>query len=224
MSARLAAVEQSQTEFRQQISEVLLSNHNNEEALRANTATMNSLATMVMSIMNKLETKSVVSEPLTTTNNEGTHGGVPKSTCENQAQTPTARKAASNTLPIDVVADSEVIREVEGPVKEYRRLTRSKDAKLKGVTASQENSQVGVKGRGSEKGMKKGRAPKGGARKGVATETGNGEPVIAGDASQEVGPVVGVEAGSGPPQTAVARTGVQDSGEGGGRGPQGRRE
>ena len=220
MSARMAAVEQNQAEYRQQLSELVLSSQNYEQALKDNTATLNSLASMVTSIMNKLETRSVVSEPKTTTNNEDIHGGVPKSTCETQAQTPTARIATSNTLPIDVVEDSEVFREGEGPPKEYTRLTRSKDAKLKGVTASQENSQVAIKGRGSEKATKKGKAVKGGGKKRAATEAATGQPTPPGGASQEAGTDVGVEAelGSGPPETAVARSGVEDSGEGGVKG------
>jgi hypothetical protein len=94
-----------------------LSSQNHEQALKSNTITLNSLATIVMSIMNKLESRSIVSEPKTTTNNEDIHGNVPKSTCKTQAQTPIARIATSNTLPIDVVEDSEVFCEGEGPPK-----------------------------------------------------------------------------------------------------------
>jgi hypothetical protein len=81
----MAAVEQTQAEYRQQLSELVLSSQNYEQALKDNTATLNSLASMVMSIMNKLESRSVVSEPKTTANNDEVPGSVPKSTCETQA-------------------------------------------------------------------------------------------------------------------------------------------
>jgi hypothetical protein len=218
----MAAVEQTQAEYRQQLSELVLSSQNYEQALKDNTATLNSLASMVMSIMNKLESRSVVSEPKTTANNEEVPGSVPKSTCETQAQTPTARIGTSNTNPIDVVEESEVGLEREGATKQYTRLTRSKDSKLKSVTASQDNSQMAIKGRGSEKGTKKGKAVKVVGKKRAATSAGTGQPSHPGGASQEGGTDVGVETelGDGPRETAVARSGVQDSGEGGVKGGQ----
>jgi hypothetical protein len=72
----MATVEQNQAEYRQQLSELVLSNQNYEQALKDNTATLNILASMVISIMNKLESRSVVSEPKTTTNNEDIPGSV----------------------------------------------------------------------------------------------------------------------------------------------------
>ena len=36
MSARMAAIEQTQAEFRQQLSDILLTSQNNEQALKAN--------------------------------------------------------------------------------------------------------------------------------------------------------------------------------------------
>ena len=82
-SARIAAMELIQAEFRHQLSKVLLTNQNNEQALKANTLTLNSLATIVTSLMTKLESKTIVSEPNTTLNIEGIYGSIPKSTCEN---------------------------------------------------------------------------------------------------------------------------------------------
>ena len=99
------------------------------------------------------------------------HGGISKSACENQIQFPTTRIETSNMLPVDVVEDSSPHSEGGGHNKTYTRLTRSKDAKLKGVSMSQENSQEAVKGRGGEKSLKKMRAAKGGAKKRVGTET-----------------------------------------------------
>ena len=63
ISARIAAMELIQAEFRHQLSEVLLTSQNNEQALKTNTLTLNSLATMVTSLMTKLESRSNVSEP-----------------------------------------------------------------------------------------------------------------------------------------------------------------
>ena len=140
MSSRIATVELNQTELRHQLSEVLMTNQSNEQALKANMLTLNNLATMVTNIMNKLESRTIVSEPNPTINNEDVHGGVLKSTCENQAQSRPARIGTSITLPIYVVDDTDDRGEDDNPPKAYNRLTRSKDAKLKGVTVSQENS------------------------------------------------------------------------------------
>ena len=168
MSARIPAMELTQAEFRHQLSKVLLTSQNNEKTLKANTLTLNSLATIVTNLMTKLESRTIVSESNTAVNNEGIHGSVPKSTCENQAQSRPASIGTSITLPIDVVDDSDHHSEDDNQPLVYTRLTRSKDAKLKGVTVSQENSQVGSKGRASEKAPKKGRLVKGGVKKRAA--------------------------------------------------------
>jgi hypothetical protein len=65
--------------------------------------------------------------------------------CENQAQSHPASIRTSITLPIDVVDDTNHHSKDDNPPLVYTRLTRSKDVKLKGVTVSQENSQVGNK-------------------------------------------------------------------------------
>ena len=101
MSACIAAMELTQAEFKHQLSEVLLTNQNNEQAQKANTLTLNSMATMVTSLMTKLESRIIVSEPNTAVNNEDIHGSVPKSTYENQAQYHPAGIRTSITLPID---------------------------------------------------------------------------------------------------------------------------
>ena len=217
MSARMAAVEQTQAEFRSQLSEVLLTSHNNEQALKACTNKLDNLATMVANIMNKLESMPIVSEPNPTVNNRDVHGGVPKSTCENQAQSRPTRIGTSMTLPIDVEDNTDDRFEDVTPPKDYTRLTRSKDAKLKGVTVSQDNSQVGSKGRASEKAPKKGRVAKGGVKKLATTAATTGQPISADEGRPEVGVVVGVvpEHGSISPKTTVDGSGVEDGGEGG---------
>ena len=118
---------------------------------------------------------------------------------------------------MDVVDDSSTCSEGERQPKTYTRLTRSKDAKLKGVSLLQENSQEGVKGRASEKTLKKGRAAKGGAKKRAAAEATTGQPKPTTNVSKDDGAVVGgcANLGSGPPKIAVAGIGVGDSGEGG---------
>lgn len=75
----------------------------NEQALKANTLTYNSLANMVTTIINKLESRTIVSKPKQTVNNEDIHGNVPKSMQENQIQSRPARIGTSITLPMDVV-------------------------------------------------------------------------------------------------------------------------
>lgn len=83
MSARLAVVEHNHTDFRRQLNEVLLTSQNNEQALKAVNLALNSLAAMVTSIMNKLESMTSVNEPNPTANNEDVHGSISKSMCEN---------------------------------------------------------------------------------------------------------------------------------------------
>ena len=220
MSARMAAMEQTQAEFRQQLSEMLLTSQNNEQALKANTLTLDNLATKLTNIMNKLESRTILSEPNPTVNNGDVQGGVPKSTCENQAQSRPTRIGTSITLPIDVVDDTDDRSQDNNAPIVYKRLTRSKDAKLKGVTVSQENSQVGSKGRASEEAPKKMRLAKGGAKRRATAAAATGQPITPDDGRQEVETVVGgvVEHGSGPPNIAVGGSGVEVSGDGGGKG------
>ena len=63
MFACNSTVESNQTEFSHQLSQVLMTSLNNEQAQKANMLTLNSLATMVMTKMNKLKSKTIVSEP-----------------------------------------------------------------------------------------------------------------------------------------------------------------
>lgn len=210
-------MEQNQSEVRQQLSEVLLNIPKNEQALKDVNLTLSSLASMVTSIMNKLETRTTGSEPTPTQNIRDAHGSIPKSMGENQAPSRTARIGTSKTLPVDVVDDSSVRCEAEGPTKTYTRLTRSKDAKLKGVSVSEDNSEDGGKGRGGDKALKKARAPKGCAQKRSAVEAGIDPPKPTTNVSQEDGAVVvgDAEVGSGPGKIAAVGSGVEGCGEGG---------
>ena len=107
MSARVAAMEQTQAEFRQQLSEMLLNSKNNEQVLKTNTLTLDNLATKLTNIMKKLESRTIMSEPNLTVNNGDVHGGVLKSTCENQAQSRPTRIGTFITLRIDVVDETD---------------------------------------------------------------------------------------------------------------------
>lgn len=83
---------------------------------KANTLTLNNLATMVTTIMNKLESKTMVSPPAHSGDYlQTTPRGPPKSVCKNQAQSKPARDGASSALPIDVVDVSYVPSEDENP-------------------------------------------------------------------------------------------------------------
>jgi hypothetical protein len=126
----------------------------------------------------------------------------------------------SNTLPVDVVDNTSPRSEGEGQLITYTRMTRSKDAKLKAVSVSQENSQEVIKVRGNEKALKKGRVAKGGAKKRGPAEVAIGQPNPIANASQGDGVVDGGCADSEAeiPQVAVAAIGVEGSGEGGPRG------
>ena len=118
---------------------MLLISQNNEQALKANTLTLNSLATIVTSLMTKLESRTIVSEPNTTIIHEGIYESIPKPTCKNQTQYRPTDIGTSITLPIDV-DDSDHNSVDDNQSLVYTRLTRSKNAKLEGVTVSQENS------------------------------------------------------------------------------------
>ena len=201
MSTRMIAVETTQAEFKNQLSELMLTSHNNEAALKSqsmqldNLTTMltsqnndealkscymqlDNLATMVTSIMNKLEFKSMMSPP----NHSGANlhqvpRSPPKSTCETIAQSIPSRVAASSANPIDVVDVSYVPSEDENPPKHYVRVTRSKDVKEKGVSGATGNSEVGTKVGRSEKATKKRKVTRGGGSKGRGTEEGSTQQV-----------------------------------------------
>jgi hypothetical protein len=220
VSARLSAVEHSQAELKRQLSSMVMSGQNNEQALKDVNVTLSTLVAMVSSIMNKLESKTSVSEPKTTANNQDVHRNIPKSPCDTQDQSPTTRVGTSNTLPVDAVEDTSAHSEGEEHPLTYKRVTRSKDAKLKAISASQENSEEGVKPKKSEKALKKGRVAKGGAKKRGAAEVAVGQPKPTANASQGDGLVEGgcADVGAGPSKIAVAGIGVEGSGEGGCKG------
>ena len=219
ISTRMAAVEQNQAEFRLKLSDMLLSQHNNETALKACESKleskMDNLATMMMNIMNKLESRTIVSEPNPTVNNGDVPGGIPKSTGDHQVQSRPTRIGTSITLPIDVVDDTDDRSQNDNRPKVYTRMTRSKDAKLKGVTVSQENSHEGSKGPAIERTPKKAKVVKGGVKKRVEVAAVNGMPITVDDGKPELGGVVGtvLEHGSISPTPAVDGSGVEDGGE-----------
>ena len=213
VSARLSAVENN-------MASMVMTSQNNEEVLKKVKVTLGTLAAMVTSIMNKLESKTSVSEPKTTANNQDVHRSLPKSPCDLQDQSSVDRVGTSNTLPMDVVGNTSTHSEGEGGPITYKRVTRSKDAKLKAVSASQDNSQEVINVRGSEKPLKKGRIAKGVAKKRGPTEVAIGQPKPTANASQGDGVVDGGCADVDPriPQVAVAAIGVEGSGEGGSKG------
>ena len=115
MSARIAAMELTQAEFRHQLSEVLLTSQINEQTLKANTLTLNSMAIMLTSLMIKLESETIVSEPNPEVNNGGIYGSIPISMWENQTQFRPTDIGSSITLPIDVVDDTDNLSEDDNP-------------------------------------------------------------------------------------------------------------
>ena len=98
---------------------------------------------------------TIVSEPNPTVNNGQYMAASRISTGDHQAQSRPTRIGTSVTLPIDVVDDTDDRSENNNPPKVYTMVRRSKDAKLKGVTVSQENSHVGSKGPAIERTPKK---------------------------------------------------------------------
>ena len=70
MYARICSLENNQTKFGHQLFKVLLTSQNNKQALKANTMTLNNLAIMVTTIMNKLESKTMVSSPTHSVDNQ----------------------------------------------------------------------------------------------------------------------------------------------------------
>lgn len=76
MFVPLNAEETTQAEFKNQLSELMLTSHNNEQSLKSCHMQLNNWATMVMSIMNKLEYKSMMSPP---DDSGGNHDQVPRS-------------------------------------------------------------------------------------------------------------------------------------------------
>ena len=79
----------------------MLTCHNNKQALKSCHMQLDNLATMVTSIMNKLESKSMMSPP---NHFRGNHDEVPrsppKSTCETIAQSKAAHVVTSSANPI----------------------------------------------------------------------------------------------------------------------------
>lgn len=63
MSARITVVETNQAEFRNQLSELMMTCHNNEQSLKSCGMQLDNLATVVISIMKQLESKIMMSPP-----------------------------------------------------------------------------------------------------------------------------------------------------------------
>lgn len=196
MSARITALESNQAEFRNQLSEVLMTSQNNEQALKANTLTLDNLATMVTTIMNKLESRSQVSHPIHSGDNLQTIARTPpKSAGENQAQSKPVRAGASSVVPIDVVDVSYVPSSDENPPRATVRMTRSKVG-----SGAAGNSSPGTRGCRNEKVYRKKRPTRGGANKVGGNDEGSGQPVSARGGTEEGGVSIGgeVEVGGGP--------------------------
>ena len=91
-----------------------------------------------------------------------------------------ARIGASSANPIDVVDVSYAHSEDENPPKQPVRVTRSKDAKNKGVSGATGNSEVVMKGGRGEKVYKKKKTTRGGGSRSRGIEEGSGQHVSAG--------------------------------------------
>jgi hypothetical protein len=219
MSARITALENNQIKFRNQLSEVLMTSLNNEQALEANPMMLDNLASMVTTIMNRLKSKTTVGQP----NLSGSkHGKIarypPKSACKNQAQSKSARIGASSALPIDVVDVSYVPNEDGNPPKQSVRMMKSKDVKFKGVSGAAGNSEAGMKTTPSEKVSRKKKVTRGGAKQGCGTEDSSVQALNAGGATQEVAPSHGgdMEVGGGIEKNIVGGSWEEgNSGSGG---------
>ena len=186
MSARLTDVESNQTEFNNKLSDLVMTSQNNEQELKSCRLALDSLATMVTSIMHRLDSKSVGSPP---NHSGGNHDAItrspPKSTCENQAQSKDSLIGTSSALPVDVVEVSYVPSEDENPPKQSVRVTRSKDAKGKAISVAPRNSEAGMKASRSEKVYRKEKVVRGGGSKGCGNEDGAGQPTSHAPATQE---------------------------------------
>ena len=168
------------------MSEVLMTNQNNEQELKSCRMALDNLASMVLGIVHRLDSRSMGSPP---NQSGGNHNGVtrspPKSTCENQAQSKEAPIGTSSAQPIDVVEVSYVPSEDENPPKQSVRVTRSKDAKGKGVSVAPDHSEAGMKESRPEKVYRKKKAVRGGGNKGCGTEDGTAQPSSAAGATRE---------------------------------------
>lgn len=205
MSARITALESSHAEFRTQMSEFMIQGQNNEQALKSCTMTLDNLASMVTSIMHRLDSKSMGSPPNQVRGIQDERASsLRKSACETQAQSKTAAIGTSSAFPIDVVDVSYVPSEDDNPPKQSVRVTRSKDPKLTAVSGAAGHSPVGKKGGRSEKVVRKRKAPRGGGSKVSGAEDGSGPPLSPGGATQEGGVT---EVGGGPEKSLVDGSG-----------------
>ena len=213
MSARLTAVETNQEKFTNQLAELTIHSQNSEQSMKSCHMQLDNLATMVTSIMNKLESKTMMSPPTVSgAHHDETHRSPPKSACETQAQSKVAHGGASSANPIDVVDVSYVPSEDENPPpKQSVRITRSKDVKAKGVSGAICNSEVGTKVGRSEKASKKRKVTRGGGSRGRGTEEGSTQQTIAGGGTQEVGISQGgdVDVGGAPENNPKGGNGVE---------------
>ena len=173
--------------------------------------TLDNLATMVTTIMNKLESKTMVSPPTHRGDNDDQiPRSPPKSTCKNQAQSKPSRIGASSGNPIDVVDVSYVPSEDENPPKQSVKITRSKDVKFKGVSGATGNSEVGTKVARSPKPSRKKKVTRGGGSMGRGTGDGSAHQVSAGGGTHEgvVNEGGGLELGGGPEKNPEGGSGV----------------
>ena len=197
----------------------MISTQNNEQSFTLVHLELANLAAMFTSIMNKLESKSMMSPPM---HSGAIHAQVPrsppKSTCETIAQSKAARGGASSANPIDVLDVSYVPSEDKNPPKQSVRVTRSKDVKAKGVSGATCNSEVGKNVGRSEKAPKKRKVRRGGGSKGRGTEEGSTVQVSARGGTQEGGVSQGgdVDVGGGPEQNQEGVSGVEGIGGSGG--------
>ena len=186
MSARITALEANQAEFRTQLNEFLMSRESSEQPLKSIDVRLDNLATMVTSIISRLESKPTCSQP---DDNGGKHNDItptpPKSPCENQGQSIPARIGTSPVHTVDVLDVSYVPSEEDNPPKQAVRMTRSKDVKVKGVGIATGNSEVGLKTGRSPKVVRKKKPTRGGGSKVSAAQDGSVQNLHEGGAAQE---------------------------------------
>ena len=210
MSARITALETTQAEVRKDLSEMLMTSQNNEQSFASVHIRLDNLATTLVTIMNRLEPKSMVSQP---DDSGGKHDATdkthPKSPVENQAQSKPARVGASSVHLVDVVDVSYVPSDDDNPPKQYVRMTKSKDVKYKGVGAAAGASEVGLKTGRSVQVLKKKKLTRGGGSKACATEDGTVQVSVEGGVTEEVAVSHGgdVPAGGGTEKSTAGGSG-----------------
>ena len=195
-----------------------MTSQNNEQSLASVHVRLDNLATTLNLLMNRLESKSMVSQPDDSGGKHDATAKTPPKSPSNPAASKTTRIGASSVHIVDVVDVSYVPSEDDNPPKQYVRMTRSKDVKGKVVGGAARDSEVGLKTLRSEKVVKKKKSTRGGGTKGCAAEDGGVLPLGEGDATQEVPVSHGgdVAAGGGTEKHTVGASGEEaNSGSGG---------